>query len=73
MNNWINSIFTGNNGIYLRNIEFFKRKIVRKKTLNKLVGINDLRIVVVSISYLLASQLAYWMIFPNTGNYPIWP
>ncbi|MCK5699933.1 MAG: MASE1 domain-containing protein, partial [Cyclobacteriaceae bacterium] len=73
MNNWINSIFTGNNGIYLRNIEFFKRIIVRKKTLNKLVGINDLRIVVVSISYLLASQLAYWMIFPNTGNYPIWP
>ncbi len=73
MNNWINSIFTSNNGSYLLNIEFFKRKIEIKKTLNKLVSLNDLRIIVVAVSYLLASQLAYWLIFPNTGNYPIWP
>lgn len=47
--------------------------MVNKKSLEALVGSNDLRIVTVSILYLGASQLGQWLIFPSTGNYPIWP
>jgi signal transduction histidine kinase len=47
--------------------------MVYKKALDALVGNNDLRILVVSILYFGASLLGQWLIFPNTGNYPIWP
>ena len=69
----VTSIFTVNNGIIFSKIDAFIRKIASKKTFRKVVGNNDLRIVLVALSYLIASQLAYWIIFPNTGNYPIWP
>lgn len=45
----------------------------RINPLNTLVGNNDLRIVVVTILYLVAAQLGLWLVFPAIGNYPIWP
>ena len=45
----------------------------RINPLNTLVGNNDLRIVVVTILYLVAAQLGLWLVFPDIGNYPIWP
>jgi len=40
---------------------------------SSIVGNNDLRIVVVTMLYLVAAQLGMWLIFPGIGNYPIWP
>lgn len=48
-------------------------KMASKKYIQGLVGNIDIRIVVVSILYLGAAQLGQWLIFPNTGNFPIWP
>ena len=49
------------------------KDMISKKFLNTLFVNNDLRIVGVTILYLAASQLGQWLMFPNTGNYPIWP
>jgi len=38
-----------------------------------IVGSSDLKIVAVTIFYLLAAQLGLWLAFPGIGNYPIWP
>ncbi|MEN8247849.1 MAG: MASE1 domain-containing protein [Bacteroidota bacterium] len=40
---------------------------------SKLVGNNDLRIVVVAGLYLVAAQLGMWLAFPGTTNYPVLP
>jgi signal transduction histidine kinase len=40
---------------------------------SSLVGNNDLRIIVVSILYLVAAQLGFWLAFPAISSYPIWP
>lgn len=47
--------------------------MARIKSLSTLVGNNDIRIVVVSVLYVAASQLGLWLVFPGIGNYPIWP
>ncbi|MCF6352952.1 MAG: MASE1 domain-containing protein [Cyclobacteriaceae bacterium] len=38
-----------------------------------LVGNNDLKIVIVTVCYLLAAQLGLWLLFPSIGNYALWP
>ena len=47
--------------------------MVKINALKALVGSNDFKIVAVSILYLGASQVGLWLIFPDIGNYPIWP
>ena len=42
-------------------------------TFSSLLGNNDLRIIAVSIFYLVAAQLGLWLAFPGIGNYPVWP
>lgn len=42
-------------------------------TTSSIANNNDFRIVAVAIFYLLAAQLGLWLVFPGTGNYPIWP
>ena len=42
-------------------------------TTSSIASNNDFRIVAVTILYLLAAQLGLWLVFPGTGNYPIWP
>ncbi len=42
-------------------------------SLASIVGNNDLRIVAVALLYLVAAQLGLWLVFPDIGNYPIWP
>jgi len=51
----------------------FIQNMISKRFLNKLFVNNDLRIVLVSVLYLAASQLGQLLMFPDTGNYPIWP
>jgi len=41
-------------------------------SVKSIVGNNDLRIVIVSILYLVAAQLSLWLVFPGIGYYPIW-
>ena len=40
---------------------------------SSIVGNNDLKIVAVTLLYLVAAQLGMWLIFPGIGNYPLWP
>ncbi len=40
---------------------------------SSIVNNNDFRIVAVAIFYLVAAQLGLWLVFPGTGNYPVWP
>jgi signal transduction histidine kinase len=42
-------------------------------TTSSIASNNDFRIVAVTILYLLAAQLGLWLVFPGTGNYPVWP
>ena len=42
-------------------------------TTSSITGSNDFRIAAVAMLYLLAAQLGMWLVFPGTGNYPIWP
>ena len=42
-------------------------------TTSSIVGNNDFKVVAVAMLYLLAAQLGLWLVFPGTGNYPIWP
>lgn len=61
------------NLVYKRNSGIFIKDMVNRKSLDALISNNDLRIVAVSVFYLGALQLGQWLIFPSTGNYPIWP
>ena len=38
-----------------------------------IVGNIDLRIIVVSVFYVIAAQLGLWLAFPGVENYPVWP
>ncbi len=38
-----------------------------------LVGSNDLKIVIVTVCYLLAAQIGLWLLFPSIDNYALWP
>ena len=42
-------------------------------TTSSIVNNNDFRIVAVATFYLVAAQLGLWLVFPGTGNYPVWP
>ena len=42
-------------------------------TISSITGNNDIRIVAVTILYLVAAQLGLWLVFPGIGHYPIWP
>jgi len=46
--------------------------MIKINALRALVGNNDVRIVTVSVIYLLASQLGLWLVFNEIGYYPIW-
>lgn len=47
--------------------------MIKINAIKALVGNNDVRIVVVTLLYLAASQVGFWLIFPSIGNYPVWP
>jgi len=41
-------------------------------TTSSIASNNDLRIVAVAMLYLVTAQLSLWLVFPGTGNYPVW-
>ena len=41
-------------------------------TTSSIASNNDFRIVAVAMLYLIVAQLSLWLVFPGTGNYPVW-